>query len=183
MINMIGSEYMKSSNFSWLVDDIYASVIIKLFYNDEDFGTYEACDIRDVTGSLIDVEFANIDDITNLLTLSVVRFINIVDKDSFIDIPIRNLYKLYRDENEKNYIMSEREISMDELDGFSVVDGTIGNNNYKIKVFVTNMITDDLKQMYEFARVFGNLDMQEKFNALSSVNSIGYKRILRDKEI
>ena len=146
MIIMIGSEYMNGSNFSWLVEDIYASLIIRLYYNDEDFGTYEACDIRDVTGSLVDIEFANIEDITNLLTLSVVRFINVIDKNSFIDIPIRNLYKLYEDDNFENMIISERDIDIKELDGFSLIDGVIGNNNYRIRVFVTNMISEDLKK-------------------------------------
>ena len=78
-------------------------------------------------------------------------------------------------------IISKRDFDIKELDGFSLIDGVIGNNNYRIRVFVTNMISEDLKNIYEAARVFGNLNMQEKFDMLSNVNMIGYRRV-KDKE-
>ena len=40
----------------------------------------------------------------------------------------------------------------------------------------------DLKKICESAKIFGELNMQEKFDTLSSVNSIGYRRIRKDRE-
>ena len=37
----------------------------------------------------------NIDDLTNLLTVGMVRFCNITDSQDILDVPFRNLYKLY----------------------------------------------------------------------------------------
>lgn len=173
---------MNNVNFKWLVNDTYMSIVLKLYYNDEDYGTYEASDVIDTTGSVIDIEFANIDDITNLLTLDMIRFINTEDSSSIIDIPIRKMYMLY----ENGYTLEKKnvvkEMTISELEAFSIIDGSTENDFYKVKSFVIEEMSSDLKKVYDSAKIFGNLGMQEKFDTLSDVNVIDYRRVLRDKE-
>ena len=84
-----------NSNFKWLTRDIDNSLILKVLYNDSDYAVFNVLDVLEVTGDRLDVETANIDDLTNLLTVGMVRFYNINDVSDIVDIPFRNLYNLY----------------------------------------------------------------------------------------
>lgn len=174
----------ENRNFRWLSNDIDSSLILKVVYKKnnvvEDYGVFNVSDVLDVTGDKIDVETANIDDLTNLLTVGIVRFVNIINNDDILDIPFRNLYMLYEKGNvlEKNDF--SKIISFKELDAFSVIDGTV-KNDFSVFSVLISKITDDLKEVIDIASQFGGYGMQEKFDALTRITIINHRRLLSDR--
>lgn len=165
-----------NSNFKWLTGDIDNSLILKVLYNDDDYAIYNVMDVLEVTGDKLTIETANIDDLTNLLTIGMVRFYNINDNQDIIDIPFRNLYKLYYKNDVLLGEMQNKVVSFSELDVFSIIDGTI-TNDYKIISSVFANPTSELNEVMKIAYKFSSLNMQEKFNAMSEVTMINHKRL------
>lgn len=172
------------NNFKWLTDDINNTLVLKVIYkrdNKEEFyGVFNISDVLETTGDELEVETANIDDLTNLLTLGIVRFVNVSDSGDILDIPFRNLYLLYNNANILGDSDIKKLISFKELDTFSIIDGTIRND---FLVFSTKIAeeSDDLSEVMKIAYEFGSYSMQEKFDALSKINLINHQRILNDK--
>ena len=81
-----------NENFKWLKDDIDSTLVIKITNNDSNknnnYGVYYVYDILENDWDKIDVKFGNIDDLTNLLTLGVVRFTNVSDQSDILEIPL-----------------------------------------------------------------------------------------------
>ena len=170
-----------NNNFKWLVNDIYNSIVINLCFRSGNrsilCGTFEVLDVLNTTGDELDIEFANIDDMTNLLTMGMVRFVRVDDIGDIIDIPFRNMYKLY----EK--VDGENSISLEELDAFAIFDGALIDKGYSLEISIVQELTDEMKKMIDVASKFGDLGMQANFDALTEVNMINYKRIQNDKRI
>lgn len=168
-------------NFRWLIEDIYNTLTFNLYHKDEVIATYEIYDIYEANMDKLKVEDANIDDITDLLTICIVRFVNMSDNTEIIDIPFRNLYKLY-EKASKLGIDDGKVISLSELDAFAIIDGYVPKSEeFKIMSVVINNISDELKKMLDISKEFGNLGMQDSFMALCEVDTINVRRMKEEK--
>lgn len=174
----------KMNNFDWLADDINDTLVLKVIYKKENkeefYGVFNISDVLETTGDELEVETANIDDLTNLLTLGIVRFVNINDRSDVLDIPFRKLYLLYKEASVLGENMEQKMISVQELDTFSIIDGTVKNDFLVVSAKI-DQESDDLREVMKIAYEFGNYSMQEKFDALSKVNLINHRRMLSDK--
>lgn len=173
---------MDNNDFKWIAKDIYDSLIINLFYKKNNqyilYGNYEASIVLDVVGGNIDVKFANIDDITNLITMGMVRFVNIKNESDVIDIPIRKLAVLFNNAvNIKNISDKSNLIELNKLDAFAVIGGIHIKDGYFVKTIKINDPNDSLIKLLDKAYEYGNMGMQEKFDTLSDVNMANYRRI------
>lgn len=173
------------NNFDWVVKELYNSILLELYYKGISglvyYAPFEVAEIKDVTGEDINVAFANIDDITKLLTMSMIRFnVNIMNGKDIIDIPFRKIYNLYL--NSGNILINKdgNDISLSELEAFSICDGKVISENYYLRIHLINEMSDELVELLKIANDFGNMGMQEKFDALSRVNMINYKKINSD---
>ena len=170
-----------SDNFKWLDDDIDNTLVLKIVSNNESYGAYCVYDVLETDGDEIDVKTANIDDLTCLLTLGMIRFINISDNKDILDIPLRNIRLLYDNAKVLGEDIEGRLMSLDELDAFSIIDGEMRND---VLLFsgVIGEASDDLKKVMNIAHNFGELGMQEKFEALNEITMINHRRLLNDKK-
>lgn len=176
---------MTNNNFKWLANDIDSTLVLKVISNesnsDVDYGTYCVQDVLESDWDKIDIKTANIDDLTNLLTLGIVRFVNMIDSTDILDIPFRNLYKLYKNANVLGGEQQGRMVSFKELETFSVIDDEVRNDLLIYAAVVTD-VSDDLDKVMKIAYEFGNYRMQEKFDALSDVNIINHRRLIEDEK-
>lgn len=170
------------NNYYWLKNDIESSLILKVYSNNESvIGTYEIQDVLETDGDDLNIKPANIDDLTNLLSLGIVRFTNIINSNDIIDIPFRNIYKLYINANVLETQQQGKRISLKELDGFAVINKQI-KENLIIYPAIYNNISEDLLQIIKTSSEFGNYGMQQKFDALSDINLLNHKRVNEDNK-
>lgn len=173
------------NNFMWLEDDIRNTLVLKVIHKndnvDEFYGVFDVLDVLETTGDELSVETANIDDLTNLLVLGMVRFVNVDDSSDILDIPFRKIYLLYKYGNVLGENNENKLISFDELDTFSIIDGTV-NNDFCVLSAVVNKLSDDLNEVMKIAYEFGDYGMQEKFDALSKITLINHRRIISDEK-
>ena len=173
------------NNFKWLMNDIDKTLILKVIYKkdskEEEYGVFNVLDVLETTGDELEVKTANIDDLTNLLTLGIVRFVNMLDSSDILDIPFRNLYLLYKNASVLGGSDSGRMMSLSELDIFSVIDGTV-RNEFLVLSAVISDATEELTEVMKIAHEFGNYSMQEKFDALSKITVINHRRLVADEK-
>ena len=171
-----------NKNFKWLTNDIYSTLVLKVM-SDKDtiLGVFNISGILETTGEKLEVETANIDDLTNLLTLGMVRFTNVLDNSDILDIPFRNLYKLYKNANTLDANEKEKFLPFKEIDIFSVINGVV-RNDLLLSSTVINKVSDDLNEVMRIASDFGNYGMQEKFDAMTKVTMINHRRLMSDKK-
>lgn len=173
-------EMAKNRNFGWLKEDIYSTVVLNVMYNqDNHLGVFQVSDVLETTGDKLEVETANIDDLTNFLTLGVVRFVNVLDNNDFLDVPFRYLYKLYDNANQIDRLGDRKMLSFTELDLFAIIDGVVRDDLFLYCTLI-DKVSDDLNEIMKIAFHFGNYGMQEKFDAMSNVTLINHKRLLID---
>lgn len=175
----------KRENFKWLTNDIDNSLVLKVVYNKdynhEEYGVFNIFDVLETTGDELEVETANIDDLTSLLTLGIVRFINVSDNNDFLDIPFRNLYKLYENASVLGENSSGNVSSFKELDTFSIIDGAI-RDDFSVFSALIEKPSDDLNELMEIASKYGSFGMQEKFDALTKITMINHRRLVNDEK-
>jgi len=181
---------MEHYDYEWVTQDINNSLILMIVNigsNGEfnQYNSYQAIDVIDVVGNDVSIGQANVNDLSNLLTVGTMRFKGLYN-DEILDISFSNLYKLYENANyitidNCNPKIVNRLLSLDELNAFTIIDGTIPSENYKIIATVIGEVSPDLTKIIELARDYGIMSLDEKFHALSQVNQINYKRINRDK--
>lgn len=176
---------VKNNNFKWLTGDIDKTLVLKVLYKKdnikEEYGVFNVIDVLETTGDLLEVETANIDDLTKFLTMGIVRFVNVSDSSDILDIPFRNLYKLYQGANVLGEITEVQYIPFQELDTFSVIDGTIRNDLFVFSATISE-VTQDLDEVMKIAYEFGSYGMQEKFDALSKITVINHRRLINDEK-
>ena len=176
---------MTNNNFKWLMNDIDKTLVLKVIYKrndrEEEYGIFNVFDVLETTGEELDVKTANIDDLTSLLTLGIVRFVNILDSSDVLDIPFRNLYLLYQNANVLGEDVSSRVMSLEDLDIFSVIDGTV-RNEFLVVSAAINEPSAELDEVMKIAHEFGSYSMQEKFNALSKITVINHRRLVAEQK-
>lgn len=175
---------MMNNNFKWLANDIDNTLVLKVVSNENNeinYGTYCVMDVLEVDGDKINVATANIDDLTGLLTLGMVRFINISNSNDILDIPLKKIYLLYKNARFLENENKGRLLSFKELDVFSVINGKMRDD---LLVFsgVIRECSDDLKNVMEIAYLYGSYGMQEKFDALCKITMINHQRLANDKK-
>lgn len=172
-----------NNNFKWLANDIDNSLVLKVVSNDGNvnYGVYCVMDVLEVDGDKIDVKTANIEDLTSLLTLGMIRFINISNNNDILDIPLRNIYLLYKNARVLGDEKIGRLLSFKELDVFSVINDKMVDNLFVFSG-VIGECSDDLKCVIETAYMFGSYGMQEKFNALYNITMLNHRRLVNDKK-
>jgi len=161
-------------DFSWLVKEIDNSIILKLASEDEIIGIYQVSDILNTSFDKVKVRFANANDLINFINYSFIRFKNVSDNDSFIDIPIRKIWLLFLSSN----LLQEdgkKRINLNKLDAFSIYNGEALRGNYFIYTYKINKESDELKKIMKIAFSFGYFGMQDKFDALGKINLINYR--------
>lgn len=182
-LNSRGVWDMANDNFKWLTYDIDSSIVLKVVRknNDkiDDCVIFNVIDVLDVSGNSLNIMTANIDDLTNLLTIGIVRFANMGDLSDVIDIPFRNLYKLYENSNRLGEDISIG-LSFLDIDAFSVIDGSV-RSDCMVYSTIINDVSSDLSRVMEIACEFGSYRMMKKFEVLSEITLINHKRLVNDK--
>jgi len=175
----------KIYNFRWIVEDIYNSIILKLNYKDNEkktyYGAYEVDNVLSPVGDELKIRFANIDDLTNLLHMGIIRFVKIENSEDIIDIPIKNISILFENSNDIES-SNKKEITIDELDAFAVYDGKVVNKDFSISSYMIDEPSKYLEDFINIAKDFGNMGMQEKFDAIGNINLINYQRVNDDSK-
>lgn len=167
-------------DYEWITRDIFDSIIINMFDNNENFvSCFQANDIINAVGDDVTVSQANINDLSCLLDYGIVKFTDTISSN-WLNIPFKYLYKLYEDPNylfidELKIENNNKKIHMNEIDSYGIINDNYLTDNYLI-VTCIKKISDDLKQIIEIAKNYDSMSMNEKFNALSEVNLINYKR-------
>lgn len=174
---------MTNDNFKWLTYDIDSSLVLKVIYKNknmiEENAMYNIVDVLDAVGDSLDIVTANIDDLTKLLTIGIVRFVNMADLSDVIDIPFRNLYKLYENGNVLGET-SNKFLSFNDVDAFSIIDGNMRNNGV-IHSTIINNVSNDLSCLMKIASDFGNYGVHKQFEALTKITMLNHRRIVSDK--
>ena len=175
---------MANKNFMWVEEDIRDTLVLKVIYREngkeELYGIFEVLDVLETTGEQLDIKTANIDDLTNMVNYGMVRFVNVVDDSDIIDIPLRNLIVLYRNGNVLGNTCVKKIVSFRELEAFSIIDGAI-TDDLEIIPALINKPSEDLENIMNVSSLYAGYGMQEKFNALSEINLINHRRLMRDR--
>lgn len=172
-------------NFRWLEDDINDTLVLKVVYNSGDkeevYGVFNVMDVLETTGDELDIKTANIDDLINLLTLGIVRFVNVSDNSDILDIPFRKLYLLYQNGNVLGKTEDVKLIPFSDLEVFSIIDGTV-RNDFLMFSAVIDDVSEDLQEVMKIAYEFMEYGMQEKFNALTKITMINHRRLVANQK-
>lgn len=175
----------KIRNFEWVTKDIDSSLILKVIYKKdnvyEEYGVFNVNEVLETPCEELDIAPGNINDLTNLLTLGVVRFTNVSDQSDVLEVPFRNLYLLYKNANKLGEEVQERLVSFSDLDTFSIIDGTIRNDLLIFSAMISEP-TEDLKKLMKIAFEYGGYGMQEKIDSLSDITVVNHRRIMNDKK-
>ena len=175
----------KIYNFDWLVKDIDNTMIFMLRNGSGELGSYQIQEI--VTGVVdpINVKFANISDLTAFINYATVRFVDALNNDNFVDIPIRKIKDLYNSSNEITEGIP-KDISLNELDAFAIYNGRVVKDGYSIVPYKINVLSsEDNKELMDtitIANEFSNLSMNEKIEALEEINLINYRRSIKSSD-
>ena len=78
--------------------------------------------------------------------------------------------------------MKNQLLSLSELNAFTVINGTLPGDNYKIIATVINKQSNELNKLMELSRDYGKMSMDEKFLALKEINDINELRIKKEKK-
>ena len=174
-----------NKNFMWVEEDIRNTLVLKVVYqengNQELYGIFEVLDVLETTGEQLDIKTANIDDLTKMITLGMVRFINVMDASDIIDIPLRNLYMLYRKGNMLGDTDNNKIVSFSKLEAFSIIDGAIRNDLIILPALI-NRPSEDLVNIMNISSEYLGYGMQEKFEALSDITYLNHRRLIRDNK-
>lgn len=172
----------KNKNFGWLTNDIYSTLVLKVMYDkDTLLGVFNISDVLEITGEELEVVTANIDDLTNFLSLGMVRFVNVIGDSDVLDIPFRNLYKLYESASVLGVNEKSNLFSFQDIDAFAVINGVV-RNDLLISCTLVDKISDDLNNVMKIAFEFSNYGMQEKFDAMTKITMINHRRLMIDEK-
>ena len=175
----------KDKNFKWIMQDIDSTLILKVVYIkngvQEEYGIFNVVDVLETPCDKLEIDTGNINDLTNLLTLGIVRFTNIIDSSDVLEIPFRKLYLLYKNASVLTEETEGKLIPFSELDTFSVIDGTIRNDLLLFSCQI-DKVSDELSNVMKIAYEYGEYNMQEKFSALNKITEINHRRLIDESK-
>ena len=170
----MGKIYDKIYDFNWLVQDVDKSIVIALFDGDKQVGIYQAVDILSSDNEKVEIKFANVNDLDKFLNYAVIRFYDIMNRLNVLDIPIRNLKKLYENSNILGEEGTNKKIDVREVANLTVVDGKNESDKYSIEAVCFSEVSQELKKIMDIASEYPFMDSQKKFDALASINLTNY---------
>ena len=144
------------------------------------YSSYEATDLINVLGEDIKIGLANINDLNNLLLYGVMRFKCLNYPKQYMDIPLRNLYKLFEEPNVMKLTSTEvsfpnKKKYLTDLDAFTVIEGKqVLNKEYAIISTIINTLSEELQKILSISKNYGNMDMNDKFIALTNVDILNH---------
>ena len=165
----------KVYNFDWMVEDIDKSIIFILRDGKENLGSYAVSELRFNVIDDVSVKFANISDLTDFINYTSVRFVDSLNPENIVEIPIRKLCNLY---DKSNGIAEGKPkgIRLNEVEAFAINEGKAVSDGYAMYVYSINEESDDLKDIMNIASSFNELSMNDKIEALEDINLINYQR-------
>ncbi len=167
----------KEDNFDWLVREIDECLIFMLKSGKEMLGSYYAESIRINGIDLVSVKFANINDLTNFVNYSLIRFVNSLDKTNIIDIPIKKIYTLVSTAKRDGSGMVE----LDELNSFAVLNDKVVSRGYAVVPYLVKELDQEVLSVIKKISTFDSLSMNDKIDALEDINLVSYHKI-KEKE-
>lgn len=171
-----------NNNFSWLKEDIFKSLILKVYIIEDGKIKMVDYDIGEVLSTdleSLNIKNGNIDDLRQLLEMSIVRFYPAIRENGIgdIDIYLSKMIDLYDKATDTVKGMSGSNILFDDVVAFSVTPGKF------IASFVIEEPSYDLLTVLRASNkmVNGNLGMQEEHDLLTTINDVNYQRLRNDK--
>ncbi len=164
----------KTYDFNWMTSEIDNSIVFGLIKDGKVVSTYQVSYLLTGEMNQIEVKFANIDDLEKFINFAVVRFYDIANQYNIIDIPLRELKKLYDNSNDWDNNKNKR-IKLSDLDCFSVIEGKRNNKEYLIEVVKIQEVSEEFMMILKICSDYGKRGMSEKYDALYEVNSTNYR--------
>ena len=162
----------REDNFAWFVEEIDNSLIFMLRDGKEMLGSYYADSISINGTDTVSVKFANINDLTNFIDYSLVRFVNSLDRADIIDIPIKKIYDLFKiaknDDNGAIYLK--------DINSFAVFSDKVISDGYAIIPYMIKELEPELINLLKRIASFDDLNMNEKIDVLENLNLISYHK-------
>ena len=167
----------------WITRDLNESIVLNLVDSNLIlYSSYEAIDLINVVGDDVQMKTANVNDLANLLLYGVMRFKCISYPKEYIDIPLKQLYKLFDKANILDVDKAKVELIndkkyLDEIDAFMVSNGEqIKDKRYAFIATIIREPSQELRKLLDYSRDYGKMDMKEKFDALKGVDSFNKDR-------
>ena len=173
--------YDRTSDFSWMAQDIDCSLMLMLMHDNHTVVGYQVCDVLEADMDDLAVKFANVDDLEQFVEFAVVRFVDVRNTNNVLDIPVRKLAYLYENSNELLGSTERKKIKLDSLDAFFFLNGKKDSDDYLIEGIKIDKESEELREVMNIARDYMTMGMQQKFDALAKVNLINYNREKKDK--
>lgn len=176
-------------DFNWIAQEVNYSIVIELFEGEKQIGTYQVFEIQSSDMEKVEIRFANVNDLDNFLNYAVIKFYDTNNGLNILDIPIRNLKKLYENSSILGEEKVTKKINFSDVANFKCFVGkddseknSIGTgrfdevgDKYYIRAICFGEVSDDLKKIMDIASKYQTMDMQEKFDALASLNLTNYR--------
>ena len=170
----------KQYDYEWITKDLNDCILLKAVDKDNKcVKAYQAVDVVNCVGDDVRIGQANIYDISNLLTIGTIRFTS-YNGNEVLDIPFRNIHILFKEPNIMSVnnlpVIKDKKISLDELDAFAVINDSFICDEYKIIATKISKESEALKKFIDIAKEYGQMGMNEKFNALAKIDTLNYHR-------
>lgn len=169
---------MNNMDFTWIINEINNSLIIKAFYNEVNNNflvcNYSAFEILSTTGDKLEIEESNVSDISNFLNMGIVRFKN--KDDDVMDIPLRNIYLLYN-----HAVDFYKDNDNTDIIDFSLIEGFSIKKIYDLQTFIISTVSNKLVDILKIANDFSLMDSNKKYRALVRIMEINREVINKDK--
>lgn len=171
------------NNFEWLGEDIFKSLLLKVYVVVDgvtksinyDYGNIFSPDMNELK-----VRDGNVDEITKLLTMSVVRFYpSICERGvSYIDIYLHKMFDIYDRATDMIKGKGGENIPFDnQMIAFSLMKGKW------IASFIVDKPTEELRMVLELSKriTYNDLGLYDRHQLLMTVNDINYRRKIKNK--
>ena len=159
-------------DFKWVINEIDNSLIFMLRSGKEVLGSYYADSLKINGIDMVSIKFANINDLTNFVNYSLVRFVNSLDETNIIDIPIKKIYELIT--TVKN--SDPEPIELEKLGSFAVLSDKVVSYGYAIVPYKVRDASDEFVDMVRKISEFDQLNMNQKIAVLEDINLMNYQK-------
>ena len=161
--------------YNWLLEDIDNTLIFILKDGKEMLGSYKVDSLIVNGNEQVKVRFANIMDLTTFVSYGMVRFVDPQNKENIVDIPLKNLGKLYKASSKVIDGVPEG-IRLTDLDTFSVCNGKIAKDGFAIYGYIVNELSEELADIMRITSQYDKLSMNDKIEALEDINLLNYQK-------
>ena len=164
----------KEYNFEWITEEIDNSLIFMLKSGKEILGSYHVQSLKFNGIDDVKVKFANINDLTNFINYTCVRFVN-SQNSNVVDIPISKINDLY-----SKLVLEEgnpQPVALTDLNCFAVLDDKVVSEGYAIVPYKINECSDEFNKIMKLIANFSSLSMNNKIDVLEEINLINYHKV------